>query len=100
MNSEVTRDVELPAPPDEVWEEVAESDRLGDWLDAEGELEVRPGGAGTFRLGGGAAQRAPAPAPGSPPRSSWSSARAGRAPFGSQTARSAEPWSARSSLAV
>jgi len=58
MNSEVTRDVELPAPPDEVWEQVAESDRLGDWLDAEVELELRPGGTGTFRFADGEERRA------------------------------------------
>lgn len=58
MNSEVTRDVELPAPPEEVWEQVAESDRLGDWLDADVDLELRPGATGTFRFPDGEVRRA------------------------------------------
>jgi uncharacterized protein YndB with AHSA1/START domain len=58
MSSEVTRDVELPAPPDEVWEQVTESERLGDWLDADVDLDLRPGGAGTFRFADGEVRRA------------------------------------------
>src|SRR6266516_3137961 len=58
MNSDVTRDVELPATPDEVWQQVAESDQLGDWLDADVELELRPGGAGSFRFADGEERRA------------------------------------------
>ena len=58
MNSDVTRDVELPATPDEVWQQVAESDQLGDWLDADVELDVRPGGAGSFRFADGEERRA------------------------------------------
>jgi uncharacterized protein YndB with AHSA1/START domain len=58
MSSDVSRDVELPAPPDEVWQQVTESDRLGDWLDADVDIEVRPGGTGTFRFAGGEVRRA------------------------------------------
>jgi len=58
MNSDVTREIDLPAAPDEIWAQVAESDRLGDWLDADVELEVRPGGAGTFRFADGEVRRA------------------------------------------
>lgn len=58
MSSEVTRDVEMPAPPEEVWQQVTESDQLGDWLDAEVELEVRPGGSGRFRFADGEERRA------------------------------------------
>jgi uncharacterized protein YndB with AHSA1/START domain len=58
MNSDVTREVELPAAPDEIWQQVAESDQLGEWLDADVELEVRPGGAGTFRFADGEVRRA------------------------------------------
>jgi uncharacterized protein YndB with AHSA1/START domain len=58
MSAEVTRDVELPAPPAAVWEEVAERERLGDWLDADVDLELRPGGAGTFRFPDGEVRRA------------------------------------------
>jgi uncharacterized protein YndB with AHSA1/START domain len=58
MNSDVTREIELPAAPDEIWKQVAESDRLGDWLDADVEIELRPGGAGTFGFADGEVRRA------------------------------------------
>ena len=58
MSSDVTREVDLPASPEEVWEEVAEADRLGDWLDADVELELRPGGTGSFRFADGQVRRA------------------------------------------
>ena len=59
MSSEdVTREVELPASPDEVWEQVAESDRLGEWLEADVELDARPGGSGSFRFADGEVRRA------------------------------------------
>jgi uncharacterized protein YndB with AHSA1/START domain len=58
MNSDVTREIDLPAAPEEIWKQVAESDRLGDWLDADVEIELRPGGAGTFRFAGGEVRRA------------------------------------------
>ncbi len=54
----VERQVELPAPPDEVWHAVTDAGALGDWLDADVELEVRPGGAGTFRFPDGEVRRA------------------------------------------
>ncbi len=58
MDSDVIKEIELPASPDEVWEQVAESDRLGEWLDADVELELRPGGAGSFRFADGEVRRA------------------------------------------
>jgi uncharacterized protein YndB with AHSA1/START domain len=58
MSSDVTREVELPAPPDEVWEQVADSDQLGDWLEADVELDARPGGSGSFRFDDGEVRRA------------------------------------------
>jgi uncharacterized protein YndB with AHSA1/START domain len=58
MSSDVTRAVELPASPDEVWEQVADSDRLGEWLAADVELDARPGGSGTFRFADGEVRRA------------------------------------------
>lgn len=54
----VTREIELPASPEEVWGQVADSDQLGDWLEADVELEVRPGGSGTFRFADGELRRA------------------------------------------
>jgi uncharacterized protein YndB with AHSA1/START domain len=58
MNDDVTREVDLPAAPEEVWELVAESDRLGEWLEADVELDLRPGGAGSFRFADGEVRRA------------------------------------------
>jgi uncharacterized protein YndB with AHSA1/START domain len=58
MSSEVTREVDLPASPDDVWEQVTESDSLGEWLEADVELDPRPGGAGSFRFADGEVRRA------------------------------------------
>jgi uncharacterized protein YndB with AHSA1/START domain len=58
MSSDVIREVELPASPDEVWEQVADSDRLGEWLEADVELDPRPGGSGSFRFADGEVRRA------------------------------------------
>ena len=58
MSSDVTREVELPASPDEVWEQVSDSDRLGEWLEADVELDPRPGGSGSFRFAEGEVRRA------------------------------------------
>jgi uncharacterized protein YndB with AHSA1/START domain len=55
---DVSREVELPAPPDEVWRSVTEADQLGEWLDADVELDPRPGGAGSFRFADGEVRRA------------------------------------------
>ena len=37
---------------------MTESDQLGDWLDADVELEPRPGGSGSFRFADGEVRRA------------------------------------------
>ena len=58
MSADVARDVDLAVRPDEVWEQVAESEQLGGWLDADVELDLRPGGAGTFRFADGEVRRA------------------------------------------
>jgi uncharacterized protein YndB with AHSA1/START domain len=50
---EVTREVELPAPPDEVWEALTDPEKLEEWFATEVELEVRTGGVGVFRWGNG-----------------------------------------------
>jgi uncharacterized protein YndB with AHSA1/START domain len=58
MESErVEREIELPASTTEVWEQVADGEHLGDWLDAEIELELRPGGSATFRFAEGELRR-------------------------------------------
>ena len=51
------REIELAAPPAEVWESLADADRLGAWLGAEVDVELRPGGTGTFRLEDGETRR-------------------------------------------
>jgi uncharacterized protein YndB with AHSA1/START domain len=58
MSLDVTREVDLPASPDDVWEQVTESDSLGEWLEADVELDPRPGGAGSFRFADGEVRRA------------------------------------------
>jgi len=45
----VAREVTVPAPPDEVWPAVTESDELSSWFGARVELEPEPGGRGVFR---------------------------------------------------
>jgi uncharacterized protein YndB with AHSA1/START domain len=58
MPEQVEREVEVPAPPDEVWPALTDPERLGDWFDADVDLEVRPGGAGSFRFADGEVRRA------------------------------------------
>ena len=43
---QVTRDVELDADADEVWEALTEDERRAGWFGGETELEVTPGGRG------------------------------------------------------
>jgi uncharacterized protein YndB with AHSA1/START domain len=57
-NGPVEREIELAASPDAVWEALADPARLGEWLGAEVEVDLRPGGAGTFRLEDGETRRA------------------------------------------
>jgi uncharacterized protein YndB with AHSA1/START domain len=46
---EVVRELVLPAPPDEVWEELTDAERLEEWFATEVELDVEEGGKGHFR---------------------------------------------------
>ncbi len=50
---EVTRELVLPAPPEEVWEELTDPARLEEWFANEVELELEPGGGGRFRWDSG-----------------------------------------------
>ena len=50
---EVTREIEFPVPPDEVWEALTDPEQLEEWFATEVELDPRPGGEGTFRWGNG-----------------------------------------------
>ncbi len=40
----VTREITIPADPDEAWADVSEADRLAEWLDEEVELDAWEGG--------------------------------------------------------
>ena len=55
---EVTREVVLPAGPEEVWEALTEPERLEEWFATEVELDAQPGGEGVFRWGDGDERRA------------------------------------------
>jgi uncharacterized protein YndB with AHSA1/START domain len=46
---EITRELTLPAPPEEVWEALTDPERLAEWFANEVELDPRPGGRGVFR---------------------------------------------------
>ncbi len=46
---EVQREIVVPAPVEEVWSALTEPDRLEEWFANDVELELEPGGAGTFR---------------------------------------------------
>ena len=46
---EVRREIELEAPPDEVWRALTDPDELEQWFANDVELEPEPGGEGVFR---------------------------------------------------
>jgi uncharacterized protein YndB with AHSA1/START domain len=46
---EVTREVVLEAPVEEVWSALTEPERLEEWFANDVELDLAPGGEGTFR---------------------------------------------------
>ena len=46
---EITRELTVPAPPDEVLEALTDPDRLAEWFANDVELDLRPGGRGVFR---------------------------------------------------
>jgi uncharacterized protein YndB with AHSA1/START domain len=50
---EITREIELPASRDDVWEALTDPERLEDWFANEVELDARPGGRGHFRWANG-----------------------------------------------
>src|SRR5438093_5595569 len=49
MHDRIERELLVPAPVDDVWPAVSEPGELSEWFGAEVELDVRPGGRGTFR---------------------------------------------------
>src|SRR5205085_84662 len=46
---EVSREIEFPVPPDEVWAALTDPDQLEEWFANDVELDPREGGAGHFR---------------------------------------------------
>jgi len=54
----VTRQIELPSAPDEVWSALTDPRRLEEWFASEVELDPVPGGEGRFRWGDGEERRA------------------------------------------
>jgi uncharacterized protein YndB with AHSA1/START domain len=55
---EVTREIEFPVPPAEVWEALTDPDQLEEWFANDVELDPREGGAGVFRWDDGEEKRA------------------------------------------
>ena len=55
---QIRREIELDAPPDEVWRALTDEDELEQWFANEVELDLEPGGEGTFRWGDGDERRA------------------------------------------
>jgi uncharacterized protein YndB with AHSA1/START domain len=51
MTNRVERELELPAPSEEVWQALTDPERLAEWLADEVSLELHPGGDATFRHG-------------------------------------------------
>jgi uncharacterized protein YndB with AHSA1/START domain len=51
MTDRIQRELELGAPPADVWQAVTDPDRLADWLADEVLLELWPGGEAQFRIG-------------------------------------------------
>jgi uncharacterized protein YndB with AHSA1/START domain len=54
---QVAREIHVPRPAEEVWEVVADPERLGVWLGGDLELELRPGHRGSFRSPDGRTRR-------------------------------------------
>jgi len=54
----VTRELELDAPPEDVWEALTDAKELSEWFANDVELDPRPGGEGIFRWDDGEVRRA------------------------------------------
>jgi uncharacterized protein YndB with AHSA1/START domain len=51
MTDRIERELELPAPSDEVWEALTDPEQLAGWLADEVRFDLRPGGDASFRDG-------------------------------------------------
>src|SRR2546423_2072522 len=58
LQMEVTREIVLPVPREEVWAALTEAERLEEWFANDVELDARPGGEGVFRWDDGDERRA------------------------------------------
>jgi uncharacterized protein YndB with AHSA1/START domain len=58
MEPSVRREIVFPEPREDVWRALTEPERLEEWFANEVELDVRPGGSGTFRWGDGSVREA------------------------------------------
>src|SRR5438874_7695033 len=58
LHMEVTREIVLPAPREEVWAALTEAERLEEWFANDVELDAREGGEGIFRWDDGDERRA------------------------------------------
>ena len=54
----IDRELETNATPETAWAAVAEPDGLGDWLEADVDVDMTPGGSGSFRFADGEIRRA------------------------------------------
>ena len=45
----IEREIVLPAPPEEVWPALSQSDQISAWFGADAQLDLRAGGRGVFR---------------------------------------------------
>ena len=54
---EMTREIELDAPREEVWAALTEAERLEEWFANDVELDARPGGDAVFRWENGEERR-------------------------------------------
>jgi uncharacterized protein YndB with AHSA1/START domain len=57
MEPNVDREIILEVPAEDVWAALADPAQLGAWLGAEVEVDLRPGGAATFRFDDGEVRR-------------------------------------------
>jgi uncharacterized protein YndB with AHSA1/START domain len=77
---QVTRSVELEAPPAQVWDALTEDGLLGEWLADEVELEAEPGGEVVCRYADGEERRGEVELVEEAERLAWSWRREGGAP--------------------
>ena len=56
--SDVQREVFVPATPDEIWPEITEAEKLGDWFGADVDGDLQKGEVATFNFPDGSSRRA------------------------------------------